>query len=541
MFCLQISALFTDGRRVEGGDRKGCLGVGVDEDRYLMKNILSLNSEELKSFFLKHESYINVDLPPYIRFDNLLLEINKHLDTKNELNNLKKLIELPNLKPKLLEPKDFENINYKLLHNKNGKYDWRPFQLIHPILYVSLVREITKKWEIILEIFQEVNSNNIVECMSLPIVSESEKSDKAEQILNWWEQIEQKSIELSLDFKYIYHTDITDCYGSIYTHSIPWALHTKEVAKEKRLDKSLIGNIIDTHIQAMSFGQTNGIPQGSVLMDFIAEIVLGYADLELTQKISHIEKNDFKIIRYRDDYRVFVNSPQIADEIIKNLSEVLIDLGLKLHSQKTTFAENIINSSIKADKMDWLTVNKNVKTIQKRLLIIHDFSLKYPNSGTLVKELQSILKKIHQKKELQEKENVRVLISIVVDIAFLNPRTYSISIAILSSLLILLKNEEVEPIVKKIMNKFKAIPNTGHMQIWLQRAIIKLNLENDFFDESICNLVAGIDIQLWNNEWLNEETKSIFDLYTIIDTDKIAELENYIQDDEVLLFGEHSL
>jgi RNA-directed DNA polymerase len=366
--CVEISALFTDGRRVEGGDREGCFGVGIDEDRYLMKNILSLNSEELKAFFLKHESYINVDLPPYIRFDNLLLEINKHLDIKTELNNLKKNI-LVDGKEKPLQPKDFENINYKLLHNKNGKYDWRPFQLIHPVLYVSLVREIAKHWEIILQKFEEIhsNDNNVVECMSLPIISESDKSDKAEQILNWWEQIEQKSIQLSLEFNYIYHTDITDCYGSIYTHSIPWSLHTKEVAKEKRLDKTLIGNIIDTHIQAMSFGQTNGIPQGSVLMDFIAEIVLGYADLELTQKISHIENNDFKIIRYRDDYRIFVNSPQIADEIIKNLSEVLIELGLKLHSQKTTFSENIINSSIKADKMDWLTVNKNVKTIQKRL------------------------------------------------------------------------------------------------------------------------------------------------------------------------------
>ncbi|MFZ2967493.1 MAG: RNA-directed DNA polymerase [Sulfuricurvum sp.] len=506
-----------------------------------MKNILSLNSEELKSFFLKHESYINVDLPPYIRFDNLLSEINKHLDIKNELNNLKRNSQVED-KQKLLQPKDFENVNYKLLHNKNGKYDWRPFQLIHPVLYVSLVREITKNWEVILERFQEVNSNNnIVECMSLPIVSESDKSDKAEQILNWWEQIEQKSIQLSLDFNYIYHTDITDCYGSIYTHSIPWALHSKEVAKEKRLDKSLIGNIIDTHIQAMSFGQTNGIPQGSVLMDFIAEIVLVYADLELTQKINHIEKNDFKIIRYRDDYRIFVNSPQIADEIIKNLSEVLIELGLKLHSQKTTFAENIINSSIKADKMDWLTVNKNVKTIQKRLLIIHNFSLKYPNSGTSVKELQNILKKIHQKQELQQRENIQVLISIVVDIAYLNPKTYSISIAVLSSLLILLEKDEIASVVTKIIKKFKTIPNTGHMQIWLQRAIVKLDLEDDFFDEMICKLVIGHKIDLWNNDWLQDEVKNIFDTYQIIDDNILDTLDKYIHEDEVLLFGEHSL
>ncbi|WP_250218337.1 RNA-directed DNA polymerase, partial [Escherichia coli] len=67
-------------------------------------------------------------------------------------------------------------------------------------------------------------------------------------------------------------TDITDCYGSIYPHSLAWAIGTREVAKEKKRDKNLLGNIIDSAIQNMQCGQTNGIPQGSVLMDFIAEI-----------------------------------------------------------------------------------------------------------------------------------------------------------------------------------------------------------------------------------------------------------------------------
>lgn len=31
LFCLQVSVLCSDGRRVEGGDREGCLGVEADE------------------------------------------------------------------------------------------------------------------------------------------------------------------------------------------------------------------------------------------------------------------------------------------------------------------------------------------------------------------------------------------------------------------------------------------------------------------------------------------------------------------------------
>jgi hypothetical protein len=53
------------------------------------------------------------------------------------------------------------------------------------------------------------------------------------------------------------------------------ALYGKEEAKDNR-HKSSLGNDVDKLIRSMRYGQTNGIPQGSVLMDFIAEMVLGY-------------------------------------------------------------------------------------------------------------------------------------------------------------------------------------------------------------------------------------------------------------------------
>jgi hypothetical protein len=59
-------------------------------------------------------------------------------------------------------------------------------------------------------------------------------------------------------------------------------------------------------MQGMNYGQTNGIPQGSVLMDFIAEMVLGYIDERLSECL---DKNmNYHIIRYRDDYRIFTNN-----------------------------------------------------------------------------------------------------------------------------------------------------------------------------------------------------------------------------------------
>lgn len=54
--------------------------------------------------------------------------------------------------------------------------------------------------------------------------SNSQLKDKAKQILKWWESVEQESICLSLEYEYVFDTDVADCYSSIYTHSIAWAI-----------------------------------------------------------------------------------------------------------------------------------------------------------------------------------------------------------------------------------------------------------------------------------------------------------------------------
>ena len=240
-----------------------------------MKQILELNNTDAKKLFLKEESYSNISLPDSFSFQELLDKLDKELTNKN----------LSDLRTK--SPRESDYVNYKLLSNKDGKFAWRPFQLINPAIYVSLVNTITEinNWNLLITRFENFQKNKKIECHSLPAISETiDKTNKSAQILNWRQMIEQKSISLALDFKYVLHSDIADCYSSIYTHSIPWAIHTKEKSKINRKN-SLLGNAIDNHLQDMSYGQTNGIPQGSVLMDFIAEIVLGYVDLLLTEQL----------------------------------------------------------------------------------------------------------------------------------------------------------------------------------------------------------------------------------------------------------------
>ena len=470
--------------------------------------IIELSCQEAQKFFLKQESYCTIDLPQYFNFNKLLSDVDQVLGGKN----LYEFIQQDKLR-------SFDDINHVIINNKDGRYAWRPLELIHPALYVSLVNNMTKTdhWKLIRSRFYEDFSNNKIKCLSLPVESLTDEKSKAEQIRHWWRTIEQKSIELSLDYELVFHTDIVDCYATIYTHSIAWALHGKKRAKEERQNKQLIGNIIDKHIQDMRQGQTNGIPQGSVLMDFIAEMVLGYADRELEKKIQIKKIEDYQILRYRDDYRIFVKNSWSGDCILKCLTEVMTDLGLKMNPQKTNSSNEVISFSIKNEKLSFIFRKQVDKSLQKHLLIIHDHSRKHPNAGSLDASMHDYYKQIHK---IEKCDFPLPLIAIVVDIAYRNPRTYARAAAILSKLISFLETEsEKQEIVERIRTRFSQIPNTGHLEIWLQRISLPFD-RNIGFNESLCQLVHQKNKQIWNSDWI-----SCKDLKKAIDPSKIVDRE----------------
>lgn len=493
-----------------------------------MKNVLSLTANEAKGFFLREESYFNFDLPPYFEFKNLLKSIEKEIGSK-------KLSDFYNSK---LQPQDLEEVNYKLLSNKDGKYAWRPLQLIHPALYVNLVNLITEKnnWKKVRDRLSYLLKNSRgIDCASLPVVSTYYEKNKAAQIVNWSTEVEKKSIVNSLEFDYLFHSDIVDCYSAIYTHTISWALHDKNTAKKERGNKKLVGNQIDWQLQAMSNGQTNGIPQGSVLMDFLAEIVLCYIDSLLAEKIKPLKRTDYKIIRYRDDYRIFTNNPQIAEQIIKELTDILNGFGMKINSSKTLGSSNVIHSAIKPDKLAWI-INENVYSdLQNELYAISNFAERFPNSGTIVIQLKNFYEKVSKLTKKDKKGNIKVLISIATDIAYKNPRTYPIIAAIISQLIDFLSKKDKEQIISKILTKFKKVPNAGIMQLWLQRITIKIGSGYDY-SEKLCNKVINKNTTIWNSDWLNPNFKKIINSYNLVSGDTLKKLGAVISNEEVELF-----
>ncbi len=488
------------------------------------RTIIQLSHKEANEFLLKHESYLNFSLPPYFRFDDLIGEVAQKL--KKNFSFQKHCRSASRV----------EGVNYTILNNKDGKFSWRPYELIHPVLYVSLVDQMTREdsWRDIVTRFIEFAFIPRISCLSLPVESLTTETDKAEQIKHWWVEVEQKSIELSLEYRFVVHTDLVDCYAAIYTHSIAWALHTREIAKANRTDMSLIGNVIDRHIQAMRNGQTNGIPQGSVLTDFIAEMVLGYADSELSCSIRKEGIEDYRILRYRDDYRIFVNNPLHGEIILRCLTKVMNELGLKLKPEKTKVSSEVIQTSIRDDKLDWVFRRTGDRLLQKQLLIIHDHGMKHPNSGSVRRALSEFDRRL----ERETKSDFPLpLISIVVDIAIRSPSAYPEAAAILSKLIEFIDDRGKErAIAVKVRDRFLALPHTGHMEMWLQRSSIKFAPDIEFA-EPLCRLVCQESVPIWNDDWIDLKTlKTVVDPAKIIDRKRLEEVGRVIRNEEIRLF-----
>ena len=132
--------------------------------------------------------------------------------------------------------------------------------------------------------------------------------------------------------RYILKTDVTEFYPSIYTHSIPWALHGKAKAKSNR-NMTLLGNRLDAVTRNAQDGQTISIPIGPDTSLTLSEIILARADQDLLQN------QDLRGFRYVDDYEFGVSTFSEAEQLLSELAAVLGKYELQLNPRKTRILE----------------------------------------------------------------------------------------------------------------------------------------------------------------------------------------------------------
>jgi hypothetical protein len=377
-------------------------------------------------------------------------------------------------------------------------------------------------WAQITARFQDFANDPRIRCLSIPVASLTKRKDQAAQVLRWWEGIEQASIDLALDFETVLHADVADCYPSVYTHAVAWALHEKYVAKTNRRSGALLGNRLDARLQDMSFGQTNGIPQGSVLLDLVAEMVLGYADLEMSRRLKDAQLGCFQILRYRDDYRVFVNDTATGEAVLRLLTEVLMGLGLKLNAAKTTGFQTVIGASLKADKWAWIRARQADSSLQKHLLLIHAHGVAFPNAGSVVAALDVFYRRLSGRRSIPDAPQ---LISIAVDIGYNSPRCFPVCAGIVSKLLSMLPSaREKLDALTRIRRKLRLLPNNGHLEVWLQRISLPFD-PAVAYTERLCALVAGERAPLWESSWISDPVlRDIVDSANVVNRRRLKTL-----------------
>jgi len=379
-----------------------------------------------------------------------------------------------------------------------------------------------------------------INCPSLPIYTD-DKNKFSSTISHWLLEVERESLINSLEYNFLFKTDISNCYSSIYTHSISWALHDKEQSKNHKFDKSLLGNQIDDIMRLISDGQTNGITQGLILMDFIAEIVLFYLDKQISLEIKNQEIPDFKIIRWRDDYRVFAKNQEVLNKITKIMIQEFLKLNFNMNSEKTTLHSDIVIGAFKKDKVD--RIDRNLifpkkycyNTMVKFLVQLHIFATKHKNSGSIVAVLNDI-----DKIKTKHEKGIEVLIAVLVKILYENLKYFPNIIRIISVLLDGIKDLEIKKnIIKKIKNKFDSLLNIEYLEIWLQRLTIKTDMTDISYNSKLTELVFDDNNWfelLFGNDWLKDEIRNIIKEIPIIDKEKLKKLSFRIDKNEISRF-----
>lgn len=357
-----------------------------------VKTIFDLSADEALDFLMQNDRYVTTEMPEYLNFDPVLAFAREHIADTSIDKCLKDI-----------NPENMSDANYDIMLNKDGRYAVRVLSLSNPFLYYLLAREICtpEHWAAILDDFKVFGSAPHIQAVGIPVIpADKENFHKATTILNWWDKFEQASIRMSLDYRYMFATDITNCYGCIELRTVEKALCRKGTASEAEVKTDIV-----RILTMLRQGRNIGLPQGSALYDIIAEIVLGYADMLLHEALVRKGITEgYEILRYRDDYRIFANNKDLLENISYTLQHVLESLNLRLNSAKTRISSSIITDSVKRDKLAYIyntPIYNNKKRcdfdgIQKQLLFILQFGRQYPDCGrirTLLSDLSKWLEK----------------------------------------------------------------------------------------------------------------------------------------------------
>jgi len=307
-------------------------------------------------------------------------------------NNLRKVISIIKSLPSL-EAKKLSETNFVRYSTPKVGIHRRLNGLPNPYHQTILSQAIYKNWSKIKKHYKKSKIS-----ASIPEVDKSGKRSIIQ--FSKFEEFKEEVISASFDSFYEFKTDISKYFPSIYTHSIPWAIHTKAVAKTQRRNKALYGNIIDECVRYGQSGQTIGLPIGTDTSRIIAELIGCSIDEELTKQLKK-EGIVLKGKRFVDDYHFFFYSQADAEKGLKHFQRILGDFSLNINEEKTSinkapfFFENNWNNQITSFPFRFVSKYQKLD-LRNYFNLLINLSKQYPNDSVIKYGIKRLRKeKIH--------------------------------------------------------------------------------------------------------------------------------------------------
>ncbi|GHV86478.1 hypothetical protein AGMMS50230_20860 [Spirochaetia bacterium] len=236
----------------------------------------------------------------------------------------------------------------------------RILSLPNPKTFLRLASFMKENWDDIQRIATSENSQSPITCITSYDFAEQEFLNSE----NVRESFRLKSdfidgikdcILVSLGYKYRLKLDIANCYNSIYTHSVSWAVCGKDIAKKYLLTKEPksaqkiyeLADALDEFMRYQKNNETNGIVVGPFTSRIFSEIILAAIDHKLSER-------GYVFRRYVDDYKFYFRTEAQAQESVPNIEKILNEFNLNLNIAKTEITRYPFEviASIKTDFED---------------------------------------------------------------------------------------------------------------------------------------------------------------------------------------------
>ena len=224
------------------------------------------------------------------------------------------------------ERKWYNYANYSSTRNINIP---RSIGIPAPMGYEILCKSLSDNWDKIVEHFRVVTQGQKRKVSRIHIRKMINNPGLFDMNYSGWKTDGTLIPDIMIGKKFLIHADISQCYPSIYTHAIPWALVGKNQAK-KTVNDDIWYNQLDTAVQYTKNGETHGLLIGPHASNILSEIILCSIDNDL---------NDWDYYRTIDDYYCFVEKRDQADDFLLVLNEKLKQFGLSLNYKKMEVEE----------------------------------------------------------------------------------------------------------------------------------------------------------------------------------------------------------